>query len=338
MAASSHSADMEPPASAFSNGIPVATMKNLEEIEPRTLITCLPCQITNSGSYYLAGPLTGTGSTFGIEISIGDVIVDLNGFTLRGATNSLDGIKVTTSCDGITIRNGSLYGWNAYGINATNAAHVTCSGINVTRCYYGGIYAGKNAMIERCEVYANGFNAVPGDPPTDDGIQVGSYSTVKDCKAYANRGAGIHSYSYSRISDCTATESSVADGIHVEDYCTVQNCIAAKNTINGIKAGSMCRVTDNTCGENGLTTTNIGAGILVIGQNSMIKDNNSCNNWYGYQSQSSTADGNLFYRNNASNNTSNDYYFVAGDYYGEVLSPAPGGIVNSNPWANFSIH
>lgn len=327
--------DLQPPATALSNGVPIATMKSLEEIEPRTLITRLPYQISKAGSYYVSGPLTGTNGACGIEISVGDVIIDLNGFTLTGVSNSLDAVRVTTSCDGVTIRNGGIFGWGGYGIMATNAAHVRCSGVNVTRCYAGGIYAGRNALVEQCEVYANGFSATPTNPPADDGIQVGSYSTVKECKAYANHGAGIHSYSFSRVSDCTATDSSVADGIHLEDYCTVRNCIAAQNTVNGIKVGSMCRVTENTCGGNGLTVTN-GAGILVIGHNSVIENNNSCGNYYGYQTQSPTWDGNLFIRNTASNN-SNQYYLAAGDHFGELLSPVAGGITNINPWANFSI-
>ncbi len=329
-----NAADMQPPAGALSNGVPIATMKNLDEIEPRTLITRLPFSISRSGSYYVSAPLPGTNGANGIVISVGDVIIDLNGFTLRGTNGSLDGIRVTVPCDGLTIRNGSIYGWGGYGIMATNAAHVRIEGVNVTRSGSGGIYAGKNALVERCEVYANGFDAPPSDPPADDGIHVRSYSTIKDCKAFANRGAGIHSYQFSQVIGCIATESMQADGIHVEDFCTVQRCTAARNMENGIKVGSMSRVSDNICGQNGTSSTN-GAGILVVGQNSMIDNNNCCGNYYGYKTHMLTADGNLYLRNNASNN-SNDYYFVAGDYYGQVLTPPPGSIINSNPWANFS--
>lgn len=328
--------DVEPPASALSNGVPVSTMKSLEEIEPRTLITHLPYLITNSGSYYVTGPLTGTSNACGIEIAVGDVIIDLNGYTLTGISNSFDGVRVMVPCNGLTMRNGAIRGWAGYGIMATNAAHARVSAVNITGCGAGGLYAGRNALIEQCDVYGNGFSAPLMDPPADDGIQVGSYSTVKECRAYANRGAGIHSYSYSRVSDCTATDSGVADGVHLENYCTVKNCIAARNAVNGIKAGSMCRVAENTCGGNGLAGTNYGAGVLIVGQNSLIEGNNSCGNYYGYQSGSGTADGNMFIRNIASNN-SNQYYFVAGDHYGEQSAPASGSFNISNPWANFMV-
>jgi len=336
-AAALRAGDIEPPGSALSNGMPVATMKSLDEIEPRTLITRLPFLISRAGSYYVSRPLSGSNGANGITISVGDVIIDLNGFTLRGTNGSMDGIHVSVPCDGLTIRNGSVSGWGHYGIMATNAGHFRCEGVNVTQCGWGGLYAGPNALVERCEVYGNGFLApVGGNPPSDDGIHVRSYSTISDCKAYANRGAGIHSYMYSRVTGCIATESAQADGIHVEDYCTVRDCTAARNTMVGIKVGSMSRVTDNICGQNGLVTTNRGAGILVMGHNSVVKGNACCGNFYGFQSESMTADGSLFIQNVASNN-SNDYYFVAGDYFGQVISPPPGAVNNSNSWVNFSI-
>jgi len=172
-------------------------------------------------------------------------------------------------------------------------------------------------------------------PPSDDGIMVGPYSTIKDCKVYANYGAGIHTFSHSRITGCTATESVNADGIHCEDYCTVRDCTAARNKAGGIKVGSMCRVTANTCGENGYGTTNDAAGILVIGASSYIADNNVCSNYYGIRTEWAGSSGNLIVRNVASMNKTNDYYFGAGQHSGPIADPAPGGFTGVDPWANF---
>src|SRR5205085_693571 len=50
-------------------GPPAPVMKTLQQIEPRTAISSLPFTITNSGSYYLTGNLTGTaGANRGITI------------------------------------------------------------------------------------------------------------------------------------------------------------------------------------------------------------------------------------------------------------------------------
>lgn len=331
-------ANLTPPPAAISNGIPVASMKTLNEIEPRTLISSLPYTITASGSYYLAQPLVCTSSVDGIDIQISEVKIDLNGFSLAGVSNAGDGISISVPCNNITVRNGIICNWGGYGVMATNSDHVRFLDLNVYDNGSGALYAGKSSLVRDCTIYGNGFSApATNNPPADDGIMVGPYSTIQDCKVYANAGSGIHTFSYSRITGCTATESHHADGIHAEDYCTVRDCTVARNNSDGIKVGSMCRVSGNTCGENGVigTATN-GAGILIIGQNSLIQDNNVCGNRHGIKSMSETADGNLIIRNVASNNT-NNYYFVAGDHHGILLTPPPGVITNFNPWANFSV-
>ena len=330
-------ANLAPPPEAMSNGVPVASMKTLNQIEPRTLILSLPFKVDAPGSYYLVKPLLCTSAVNGVEIDVGEVKIDLNGFSLAGNTNSGSGIKVTAPCENVTIRNGIIRGWGQFGVMATNAAHLQFLDVNVHGNGYGGLYGGKNALVRDCTVYNNGFSAPTNDPPYDDGIMVGPYSSIINCKVYANKGAGIHTFSHSRITGCTATESQFADGIHTEDYCTVRDCTVARNKCVGIKAGSMCRVSGNTCGENGTdpAATN-GAGILIIGYNSLIENNNVCGNRYGIMNISGGADGSLIIRNIASNNT-NDFYFAAGDHHGMVLTPPPGHITNNNPWANFSV-
>ena len=76
------------PASIFAQGAltplgaPSPTMKSLDQIEARTIISALPYTITASGSYYLTGNLTATGSGAGITVSADNVTIDLNGFAL----------------------------------------------------------------------------------------------------------------------------------------------------------------------------------------------------------------------------------------------------------------
>ena len=330
-----HAGGLTPPSAALSNGTPVAVMKTLNQIEPRTLIPALPYYINTPGSYYLAQPLTCTSAVNGINIGVGEVRIDLNGFSITGTSNALDGVQVTAPCQNITIRNGIVRKWGHYGIMATNAAHVTAVNLTIYDNGWGGMYAGTNSLVKECSVYGNGATAPPTNmPPADDGIMVGPYSTIKDCKVYANYGAGIHTFSHSRITGCTATESVNADGIHCEDYCTVRECTAARNRAGGIKAGSMCRITANTCGENGYGTTNHAPGILIIGASSYIADNNTCKNYYGIRTEWSGSAGNLVVRNVCSNNT-NDYYFGAGQHSGPVVDPVPGGFSGADPWANF---
>ena len=49
-------------------------------------------RITQPGSYYLGGNITGVAGKNGIEIDADEVTLDLNGFALLGVAGSLDGV------------------------------------------------------------------------------------------------------------------------------------------------------------------------------------------------------------------------------------------------------
>ena len=80
--------DLNPPA-----GPVTPTMKTLTEVEPRIAINAVNTpgdafstfKITQPGSYYLTGNVTGAAGTSGIRVASGQVTLDLNGFTLEGA-------------------------------------------------------------------------------------------------------------------------------------------------------------------------------------------------------------------------------------------------------------
>ncbi|GAG42986.1 unnamed protein product, partial [marine sediment metagenome] len=90
----SQAGDLNPP------GPPAPTMKTLDEVEPRIPIgpETTPGDanslyvITERGSYYLTGNITGVGGKNGIEINSNDVTLDLKGFALIGMPESVDGI------------------------------------------------------------------------------------------------------------------------------------------------------------------------------------------------------------------------------------------------------
>src|SRR5438105_3055049 len=90
--------DLNPPAG------PVApTHKTLTEVEPRIAINATNTpgdanslfKITQPGSYYLTGNITGVAAKNGIAIAASGVTLDLNGFDLLGVASSLDGVSVT---------------------------------------------------------------------------------------------------------------------------------------------------------------------------------------------------------------------------------------------------
>jgi formylglycine-generating enzyme required for sulfatase activity len=108
------------PSSAPTTG----TMKPLDQIEPRTAVQLLAGSasavyvISQSGSYYLTGNLTVTQVKHAISIEASNVSLDLCGFTITGALESItstdnasyDGIRVQPGLRNIVIRNGIIEG------------------------------------------------------------------------------------------------------------------------------------------------------------------------------------------------------------------------------------
>src|SRR2546423_524274 len=83
-------------------GAPAPTMKTLDQVEPRIPVNATNTpgdasavfKITQSGSYYLTGNITGVSGKHGIYITTGNVTLDLMGFDLVGVAGSLDGVHV----------------------------------------------------------------------------------------------------------------------------------------------------------------------------------------------------------------------------------------------------
>lgn len=315
-------------------------MKTLEQVEPRAIVTNLPFNITNSGSYYLVKPLFGSDGNYGIAISANEVKLDLNGFSLNGTSNSLSAIIVTVPAENISIRNGVIRNWGEFGVNATSAFDVVMVDVKAFGNGYGGLYAGQNAILDRCSAYGNGFSsgAIGHDPPWNDAIQVGSFSTITDCKIRRNGGAGVHTYHHSRVIGCTSVLNTNANGVYVEDYCTVKECTTSQNKI-GISMFNKCRVSENTVGENGIDAAGPPppSGIEINGNNNLIEKNAvSYNNQYGIKIMGA---GNLVINNFVSKSVVADIFTPnISNYVGAVsfFTNNFSAITNVNPWMNFS--
>ena len=233
-------------------GAPAPTMKTLDQIEPRVAINATNTpgdsdslfKITQPGSYYLTGNITGVAGKHGIEIAASGVTLDLNGFDLVGVAGMgpFDGVSATVvGLTNIAVVRGSVRNWGDEGVDLGTSRAINCR--------LEGLLAHGNA--------GSGSNA-------------GSSSTVTNCLANGNSANGITVIATCTVSNCSAV-SNAQHGIQAFDSCSVTGCTSAANGFDGIRVQNSCRVTDNTCSNNG--TAGLFSGIYVNGSRNRIEGN-----------------------------------------------------------------
>src|SRR5258707_2140222 len=86
-----------------------------------TTIESVPFTITKAGTYVLDGNLTlsGTG-LYAVTVDASNVVIDLNGFTLKNGTGTNNGILTTSAAMNVTIQDGTITGFsNAVGLQGS---------------------------------------------------------------------------------------------------------------------------------------------------------------------------------------------------------------------------
>jgi hypothetical protein len=235
----------DPPAGAIQ-----ATGKTLTEVEPRTAISATNTPgnpaalyvISQPGSYYLTGDVTGVAGKTGIVITVSNVRIDLNGFNLKGVPGSLNGVyHQGTSPSNAEIINGSIINWGQSGVKFDQQP-VTGARFRNVRVADNGLYGittSSSARIEQCVAASNG----------NTGFQFGSNSIVTDCQATSNGGHGFDGLSGVNLDRCTAN-GNTGSGIRLGMNSTVTNCLAGSNTANGLDLLWGCRASRCTANNN----------------------------------------------------------------------------------------
>ena len=321
-------------------GAPAPVMKSLDQVESRIIINSNNTpgdalsvfKITNSGSYYLTGNLTGVSGKHGILIAAPNVTLDLNGFSLIGVAGSFDGINASNTAaltPGLVVRNGIIANWGVNGVNAQyGAPGATFSKLMLLTNGWSGLKA-TGAVISDC--VSEGNTAIGGS--SSYGI-VATGSRILNCVVKANNN-GIQGYNGSTIDGCVATDNGF--GLLGGDS-TIQNCTLFNNTAGGMYLFSHNRVIGNLVDGNGH-----GSGITLAGSsvNNLLDGNTFLNNSTdGINFTASGVANNLVIRNTARNNGSN-YVLGTGNSYGPIVNVMAVGDVSgttnaSHPWANFS--
>lgn len=336
---------------------PVApTHKSLTEVEPRIAVNATNTpgdanslfKISQPGSYYLVGNITGVAGKHGIEIVTSFVTLDLNGFGLVGIAGSLDGVSTTVAnLHSIAVVNGSVRDWGDEGVDLESAANcrvadlhasgnLDLSGIGVgygstvTNCVaydnaVDGISAEYGCTITNCAAYQNGEtgiivhntgNTVSNCSAFDnftEGIHAGMGCTITNCSVSWNNEGGINTGEGSVVLNCSVIENGSV-GIYARNSSTVADCAVQANTLDGILCTSFCILRGNTSVGNGLGAGN-GAGIHTTGSDNRIEGNNCTGADRGIDVDFT---GNIIIKNTCSGNTSN-WEIAIGNSLGPIV-------------------
>lgn len=305
-------------------GTPAPTMKTLDQIEPRTPISVLPCVTTNSGSYYATTNLTGAAGTNGITVVANDVTIDLRGFTLAGVPGSLAGVKVLGARTNLTIENGIIRNWGGDGVGVEGSLRGgRFSRLTVSTNGGAGLEAGMACLISECVAHANGLQ----------GIKVVDGSVVVHCTSSYNQSHGFYG-PYSLFRGCLAAYNT-GSGFYVYNYSQIRQCSAVQNEADGIALGYGCHAVENSCQLNNGSGDAGYAGIRtfysyghiegnfvrqVVGKGIFLNTNNDPSLSIGW----------TVVRNRTSGATNTAYIFPAGNDIGPIGTAS----ASTSPWSN----
>lgn len=297
----SHAGPLSPP-----TGAPAPTYKTLGEVEPRIPISAATTpgdadslfKITQPGSYYLTGNLTGVSGKHGIEISASGVTLDLMGYQLLGAPGSFDAVTVTAPITNLAVVNGAARGWGGDGFLIA-AANTRLSGLLAANNGGAGIDTGINAVVTSCAAYQNEIV----------GIKLGLNGVMSTCSAWGNAGIGI-SLAGSRAVECAAIDND-GGGIVLGSRASAVACRASSNGVYGIGVTNDALVSD--CSAR----ANAGPGILVVDSDNRIEGNTCTDNTVGIEV---TDFGNYIVRNACSGNTTGNFSIVGGNITGTIVT------------------
>jgi len=291
----------------------------------KTVITALPFTIVNPGSYVVWSDLTGVAGANGIDVLADDVTIDLNGFTLHGVVGSLNGISFGGFRRNLTIKNGTLEGWGADGVDGFALQWSRIVDVSATNCTGNGFESQFSNVFVRCNASGNG-----GEGFTDvgsgcvyenctamnnaNGIVASSGSTIRGCTANNNNGFGIVSNGDGTITGCAADNNGSA-GILAGPGTVVTGCGSGRNLI-GISVSGDAYVHGNTCDDN----TDVGIQIQV--SDSRVENNLCTDNGIGIQIVAAGATGNSVIGNICRGNALN-YDLKPGNHLSLIISELP---------------
>ena len=181
--------------------------------------TGFPYTISVSGSYRLTGNLTVPASTNGINVTAGNVTIDLNGFSIVGpGTTSATPIGIDANAFLVTVENGIVTGFGT-GVDVGSGGIVRNIHADAN---FNGIETSNNGVVTGCT--ANNGNT------GGTGIECEATCTISGNTANGDSAGGITCGAPGSGIGCVISGNTVTkDGVGI--HCTGQGCLISGNTV-----------------------------------------------------------------------------------------------------------
>ncbi len=250
-------------------GAPAPTMKTLAQIEPRIAVHSLAGDanaqflISQPGSYYLTGGITGTAGLSAIAINSDNVSIDLGGHSIIGVATANYGIEIRGTRTQITIENGSVRTFGQGGVASFLAVtNVRVERVNVAQISAGGgivfVAGSTNLLVRGCTV--NDVATVGGIflPLTRTTVE---HCVVSNCaSASGPTGIAADTVTGCSVANVTSSGASAATGILGSSVqaCTVGN---VSNSSTGLATAINASAVGNSAVDGVTTGAGAAAGI-----------------------------------------------------------------------------
>lgn len=265
-----------------------------------------PCSAT------LAGTLTMAASTnHGITVTTNNITVDLAGHALVGPGAAGAGIYQRSGLRNLTVRNGTLSGWNGAdgggvitdgtgsllenllvsGNERGIAAHkdtVIRNCVAQENSSYG-IWAEEGAVISDCTVSSNGnvglsvlggvIQRCTARYNGNDGIEMSYHGTLSDCFASYNIDNGFN-ITRGTLMNCKSYANGNA-GFNLHTESMASHCQAQGNDEHGFALSGSCLLDSCSATDNGGAVTD-GAGVYVFSTYNELRNNVASGNDLGF--------------------------------------------------------
>lgn len=260
-------------------GPPVASMKTLDQIEPRIDLATVATDANNRfvisqpGCYYLSSNIAATGKN-GIAIHVDNVSIDLGGFSLIGdGTANRQGIFSSVAVKNIRVSRGTIRGFAGSGITLNGSRDVRLDDLTISDNGVNGVHSGDETLVSRCIMRDNAAHGIWTETRSvishcavvDSGlvgIRVAQKSQVRNCVADSNGSMGINILAHGLVAD-TSVSGNGGAGIFGGNFLICRDCVSNDNGGHGFQLSSHVLVSSCVAAGNQQHGFQILGGVLT---------------------------------------------------------------------------